>query len=255
MRNLKTISVLLNILLIALSCLCIVALIIMCMAGVNAELFKHKEAEKPSSAGLEETFDYGEGYIKKIVFVGDRTIAPIAEMYTSSEIGGLWLGEQGTLALDYNLSSAPVTDLFGKKYSSISDAAKYSSPQFLVITVGIDNGVGYCSEEKLKDYYVRLIDSIKESSPDTKIILQSVFPVSRTAHKKDSTLSNDRIRQANEWIAELCTEKSVRYLDTFSTLSDKNGYLLPDYDGGDGIILNKAGYDSMLEYIRTHGYN
>lgn len=255
MRKFKTLSVILNILLIVLSCLCIVSLIIMCIAGVNTELFTQKEFEKTPPVGLEETFDYGEGYIKKIVFVGDRTIAPIAEMYTSSEIGGLWLGEQGTLALDYNLSSAPVTDLFGKKYSSISDAAKYYFPHFLVITVGIDNGVGYCTKEKLKDYYGRLIDSIKESSPDTKIILQSVFPVSKTAHKKDSTLSKDRICQVNEWIAELCTEKSVRYLDTFSALSDKNGYLLPEYDGGDGIILNKAGYDSMLEYIRTHGYN
>ena len=255
MRNFKTISVLLSILLIALSSLCIASLIIMCIAGVNTELFKQKESEKSPPVGLEETFDYGKGYIKKIVFVGDRTIAPIAEMYASSEIGGLWLGEQGTLALDYNLSNAPVTDINGKRYASISDAAKNNTPQFIVITVGIDNGVGYCTEEKLKNYYGRLIDSIKESSPDTKIILQSVFPVSKAAHKKDSTLSNDRIRQANEWIAELCTEKSVRYLDTFSTLSDKNGYLLPDYDGGDGIILNKAGYDTMLNYVRTHGYN
>lgn len=255
MKNFKAISLILSILLIALSCLCIVSLIIMCIAGVNTELFKHKEAEKPSSVGLAETFDYGEGYIKKIVFVGDRTIAPIAEMYTPSGIGGLWLGEQGTLALDYNLSSSPVTDLNGKRYASISDAAKNNTPQFLVITVGIDNGVGYCTEEKLKDYYGRLIDSIKESSPDTKIILQSVFPVSKAAHKKDSTLSKDRICQVNEWISELCTEKSVRYLDTFSALSDKNGYLLPDYDGGDGITLNKAGYDAMLNYIRTHGYN
>ena len=46
----------------------------------------------------------------------------------------------------------------------------------------------------------------------------------------------------------------VKYLDTNPILKDGTGCLNAAYGNGDGLHLNKAGYEAVLRYIRTHGY-
>ncbi len=246
-----------NILRIALTVLalaCVAMLVMMCIFGVDHTLTSKKSQNHFNNAKLEETYNYGEGYIKKIVFLGDRTIYPLNNtLHPNSYV--IWSGENETLTLDYNISKTPIIDSNNNRHSSIAEAVKSYAPEYMVITVGLDNGVGYCTKENFKNYYSELIDSIKENSPDTRIILQSVFPVSRAIEKTTPTLSIKKIVQANQWVAELCNEKNLRYLDTFTVLADKKGHLDPQYDSGDGITLNKAGYEKVLNYIKTHGYN
>ncbi len=254
MKKLKKTTIYLTVTIGLLSALCIAGAVLLCIAGVSPNMYSEEQPTPDIGSELETTFDYGDGYIKSIVWVGDRTLSSLAALREEISHSQLWLGEDGSLRLDYNLSTTPVIASSEKKYSSVSDAAKEAKPKYMVITVGLDNGVGYCTEEKFKEYYARLIDTVKEASPDTGIILQSVFPISRTAQKDSPSISNDRIRQVNLWISVLAAEMSVRYLDTHSALTDEKGYLKQEYDSGDGITLNEAGYGAMLEYVRTHGY-
>jgi lysophospholipase L1-like esterase len=166
----------------------------------------------------------------------------------------IWTGESGDLSLDYSIDTATVVNPRDGSSLTIKTALERMQPDYLIITLGLNNGVSYCTEEKFKEYYGKLIDAVNEASPDTRIILQSVFPVSKVAEKRLSGISNDKIDKANTWIEELAVEKSVRYLYTSSVLKDKKGYLSPQYDSGDGVTLNESGYAIMLEYIRTHGY-
>ena len=251
-KNLTAICLIVAVAVMSVSC--IVATILLCIAGVSPDIYSEKEPTSVQGSELSKTYDYGDGYIKSIIWVGDKTLSQLSACCPSIDPSQLLCGEDGSLRLDYNLSTTPVLIANEKKYASVAKAAEEIKPKYMIITVGLENGVGYCTEEKFKEYYSNLIESVKESSPDTKIILQSVFPVSRSVEKANPSVSNDRIRQVNSWINSLSTELSVRYLNTHSTLTDEKGFLKQEYDSGDGMTLNESGYGAMIEYVKTHGY-
>ena len=58
----------------------------------------------------------------------------------------------------------------------------------------------------------------------------------------------------NGWIKELTEEYNLKYLNTNPSLKDSDGYLQISYQNGDGIHLNRSGFEAVLNYIRTHGY-
>ena len=129
------------------------------------------------------------------------------------------------------------------------------SPKYLIVTLGINNGVPYCDKEAFSEYYQNIIDVLKESSPSTTIILQSIFPVSKKAERKNPAITNEKIDEANSWIIELCAKNDLKFLNTASALKNEKGYLNSDYVSEDGISMNDSGYKKVLRYIRTHGYN
>ena len=254
MKHFKLITVILVVISYLLALGCLISCIVMFINGMKPGLFKVTlpNTAKNTSTELEETFDYGDGYLKSIVFIGDKTTAKLYESQNGISEDQVWTGVDGTLDLDYDLPTTSVI-CCGNEIS-LTEAIKRYSPKYVIITVGLENGVGYCNEETFKEYYGQLIDAIKESSPSTRIILQSIFPVSRKISSSTPAISNDRINKANVWISELAVEHSVRFLDTASALKGKNGSLNDEYDSGNGITLNKKGQSAVIEYIRTHGY-
>ena len=256
MKQYKLITIPLTVISCILAITCLISFTVLCINGPKPNLFKSisllNSTNQQSSAELSESFDYGNGYLKSLVFICDKTIAKIPQTQNMIDKDQVWTGVDGTLDLDYDLPTTSVI-CYGNELS-LTDAIANYTPKYVIITIGLENGVGYCDKETFKQYYGRLIDMIKESSPHTKIIIQSIFPVSGKVSRATPAISNDRINRANSWAAELAEESSVRYLDTASALKDKRGNLNNEYDSGDGITLNNKGVDAVLEYIRTHGY-
>ena len=88
-----------------------------------------------------------------------------------------------------------------------------------------------------------------EASPKTKIILQSIFPVTAGCVNLDNT----KIDTANKWVKAIAAENGCRYLDTQSILKDDKNCLKENYcNSSDGIHMGKEAYVAILEYIRTH---
>ena len=235
---------------------CIVSMIMLAFRGFNEKLFidndKSDNTSTSSEVRLQKTPDFGEAYIKQIVFLGDHTISGMASISEDLEI---WSGEDKTLPLDYSINTATIVYPDTNESLSIASAIKRKNPDYIIITLGIDNGVAYCSEKKFKEYYTKLILEISEASPNTKIMLQSIFPVSDEKQKAQSSISNRKIDAANTWIEELCEELSLRYLNTACILMVDKGNLSERFDSSDGINLNSQAYAEILYYIRTHGYN
>ena len=260
MKNGKFFKILVT-LLSLLTVACIVSTVMLFINGPKTDLSDGNnqdpdENNKPSSAVLQESADFGDYYLNNMIFVGDKTVSAMktAEVLKDgADTKQIWCGKDGDLALDFNLSSAHIVFPHTGEEMSIPDAAKEIKPDCMIITVGINNGLR-CSEEKFNEYYGKLITAIREASPDTKIILQSVFPVSKDYEKTNSSVKRDKIEQANQWILKLAESHGVKYLDTASVLKDSKGYLKQEYDSGNGITLNSAGYTAVLTYVRTHGY-
>ena len=239
---------------------CAVLLVLLSINGFKNNVFEVKTSDEDTNAlpsRLLETPDYGQFYIDNLIFLGDKTISTmrdIAVLRDGVETKQIWTGENNSLSLDYSSSVATIVFPENGEAVSLSEAFQRKRPDYIVITLGFENGVAYCTEEKFKEYYGNLINTIKESSPDTKIILQSVFPVSDKKQKDNSGITNDKIARANTWIEELADSNAIKYLNTVSVLKDSKGNLKPEYDSGDGYTLNTEGYTAVLDYIRTHGY-
>ena len=207
-----------------------------------------------SAAILTETPDMGQSYIDSLIFVGDSNTAHMrsfAVLSDGKDTKQVWSTESQTLMLDSEITQRKIIYPETGELLTIAEAAALKKPEYLVISLGT-NGVAFLTEENFKKAYTKLLDAIKEASPDTKIMVQSIYPVTATYDK----IPNEKITQANEWLVELAAEESVKYLDTASVLRDSKGYLKESYNSyhKDGYHVNTAAYIEILNYIRTHGW-
>lgn len=209
---------------------------------------------------LAETADMGQAYQDSIMFVGDSTTAHLRSRGVLS--GGtattqVWVPSDNTLLLDLNITAKKIVYPKTGEQMTIAEAAAKEKPAYMILTIGLNGVTSFVSNKNLyQNCYGKLIDAIREASPDTRIMLQSIFPVaaSQDTFSVDAATLNGYIDTVNSYVRELAQTKEVRYLDTASVLKDASGNLPESYQNGDGIHLTAEGYRVILNYIRTHGY-
>lgn len=196
---------------------------------------------------LKKTSDAGQSYIDKLYFVGDSTTYHFFK--GGIDKSHLLVPSSYTLYLESSVCDV----LVGETGLTIPEAIKEYDAEYVIITIGV-NGADRFTEIQYKTYYNKLINAIKLTSPSTKIIIQSVFPVAKWYSDKDNGITNDGINRLNRWLKEIAREQGLPYLDTQSILKDTNGAMISEYDEGDGVHMNAKAYSLILEYIRTHAY-
>lgn len=126
-------------------------------------------------------------------------------------------------------------------------------PSVVVLLIGINDFelVKDSSKETIFNNISLIISKIKENCPNTKIILESLYPV----HKKENSKvdincvirkDNAKIREVNELIK---TIEGVSYLDVNSHICDSDGDLLIDYTM-EGLHINTYGYHFITKIIK-----
>jgi len=209
---------------------------------------------EPAPVLLAETADMGQEYIDSIVFLGDSTTYGLR--YYGVLNGGkqtkqVWTPSSGTLSL-FNQSRARIKYPETGLEIPIEEAVALKKPEYIVITLGV-NGVSSMSEEAFKKDYKALISRIQNANADTKIILNSIYPIARS-YAKQGSINNTKITRANGWVYEIAEEMGVRYSDSASVLKDNEGWLIQSYQNGDGLHLTGGAFRLVLDYLRTHGY-
>ena len=216
-------------------------------------VYTHAELlEMYPEAVLDKSEDAGQSYIDDIVFIGDSTTHGMAfygVLKGGKETDQVWTPKSGTLAM-WNLLLENIVYPEDGSEMLIADAIAIKRPAKVVLTLGV-NGVSSLSEEDFKKYYQGLIDVIKRESPDSDVILQSIYPVC-DYYQYVNSISMEKINRANSWIAQLASENGIHYLNTITALVNEKGYLNNDYCNGDGIHISKQGFNVILDYIRTH---
>lgn len=207
--------------------------------------------------------EYGEPFVLSqnekdalsgVYFFGESTTAHLARaggVFDSTENRGKVLrDESGTRYLDMRILSSPVF-YEGEKIAFI-DAVERAQPRVLVLSLGL-NGITRWSRdpEAFLRNYRALIDGVIACSPNTKIILQSVYPVGENdCFSAPVPKLNAQIQALNAHIASLSQEyENVVYINTSALLSDASGALLSDYDIGDGIHLTNEAYRIILSHL------
>lgn len=218
-------------------------------SGTDAPVVNPNVGQSP----LPETPDAGLAYQDKLIFVGDSLTAHLVhrEVLTGGKMTKqVWRTENNMLNLNSEVTAAKIVYPETGESMTIAEAAGKAKPEIMIVTLGTDWGVSYLTETDFKACYTALIRDIQTASPDTTVILQSIFPVTASAK-----LKNEKIDLCNGWVREIAAACGCPYLDTQSVLKGADNALKPEYcNSSDGIHLHKEAYLIILQYIRTHAY-
>ena len=207
----------------------------------------------PGMARLTETEDAGREYLDKIVFLGECTtygigyyyrhgypeLCPSTQVWTPKE-GYMYLAKHATTKINYVETGEQL---------SIPECARRARPEILIITLGL-NGFAAFTEDSYKEACSSLVASIREASPNTEIILNTIYPVA-DSYEYQSLINNEKIGVFNGWIESLAEALGCRFLNGFEALA-VDGKLPENLQNGDGLHLAGEAYVKVMQYIRTH---
>ena len=228
--------------------LCIIFAIILSLLGTRLV-----SAEESSKDLL------GADFIDRLTFFGESTTAHLAVRSKVSR-SQVWANPSGTARLDSTLSQRPLKDPKSEKFLSPVELAHRERPEFIVLSFGLNGIMEF--EKNTADYllkYQKLIDALAKASPDTRFLIQAIYPVADLSHQAEWNFSvspaeiNQRINRLNDSMKERCRALSnVDFINTSVDLWDENGFLKGSFTT-DGIHLNQEAYVQILEQLRTYG--
>lgn len=125
-------------------------------------------------------------------------------------------------------------------------------PKYVFVMLGINdlNCESFSMDYNEKNYR-KLIEKIHKKSPDTKVYVESLLPVTSGFAKEHKQLSNKRIVKFNARLAKLSTEYDyTTYVDLHSLYVNEKGNL-PKKISADGYHLLSSAYEPWIEYIKN----
>ena len=189
--------------------------------------------------------------VDRMTFFGDSTTAHLA-LRGGISAERVWSGAGSTVLFESVNRTKCVhlqkegTDL------TLPEATARKKPEILVITIGVSGGAGTLSREAFTETYRELLRSVQKASPSTKILVQSILPLSDRSVKHYKRLTKEAVSQANLWLKELCEEMQIPYADSHAKLIDPNtGYLKPEYQNDEYMHLTSEAYAVILENLRV----
>lgn len=194
---------------------------------------------------LTETERQGEDYLRKVYFAGDSRTVALTAYGVSSERVFAENGLNHLHALDQE-----VVSINGGEPVTVPDAVAATAPEILIVNFGI-NGAAYMSTEEFLEGYEAMIDTLKEKSPDTVFVIESILPVASFYETKADGVTNEKLDELNAGLYQMAKRKGLYYLATSESMKDANNDLISAYTS-DGLHYNEAGCKAILDYVLTH---
>ncbi len=205
------------------------------------------EVPQVQSTVLGKTSEVDLSYFNNTVFLGDsRTVG--------MKNNGL-IKQSNTFAINgishMTFLTQTFTDSVTGITSDIFEILSVRQPERVYIALGV-NGVAFMNSSEFIKSYKQLIDKIKESTPNSIVVLMSINPVRQEETFSNKNLNNTTIDNMNVLMLQMAMDKDIYYLDVSTVLKDENGLLKAEYDVGDGLHYNKTGYTKVYDYICNH---
>ena len=205
---------------------------------------------EPASTILQQTEDMGQEYLDKFVFMGDSTTNGLA-YYGVIDSSRVWTPANKTFSL-FNQSIITIQYPATGEELTIEQLFDREKPEYLMITLGV-NGVAQMDKQWFTDEYIALVERIQTASPETKIIINSIYPVAKS-YQNLGSINNLLIEDANRWLIEIAEATGTRFLNSNSVLIDSHSALPEELQNGDGMHLTGEAFEIITNYLRTHGY-
>lgn len=194
---------------------------------------------------LKETPNKGNEYFNRITMVGDSNTM---NMYLT----GYLTGQRAWAVPCLHAESMRNTNInlygLGKQMLLINAVDVYK-PEILILNLGTFS-TAWIGEDVFLENANQTIKDIKEKSPNTKIILISLYPIKKGYNINSFT--QERINKYNFYILEMAYKHNVKFLDVQAALKGPDGYGKNQYFIDDNFHLTNQGHSAVKEYIKTH---
>ena len=183
-------------------------------------------------------------YFSDAVFVGNSLVDGL---YLYGGVSNChWLS--GTGVSLYNIDKQKISDKLGGE-CTVMDGLSRQKYGKVYIELGI-NEISMSAKDFVKSYG-DFIDKIRAVQPDAKIYVLSLTPVSAKKSADGGYFTKENVLAYNAALHKLSSEKGCLYIDSCTSLADKDGYL-PGSATSDGIHFNPSYYSAWMDVIRTH---
>lgn len=130
------------------------------------------------------------------------------------------------------------------------DALLKGTPAQIFLLIGINNVPRGESADSIAAGIRHIVQRIRQESPATEVLVQSVLPVTPQYGKFDGHTSRwQLVPEINRRVRRLAQEEKVTYIDLFSHFADAEGKMKPEYTN-DGLHLKGNGYLLWKEVVQ-----
>lgn len=175
----------------------------------------------------------------KIIFLGDSITHryDLKKYYDNKNI------------INQGVEGDTTEDIINRLQTSIYD---YNVRKVILLIGTNDIGIGKDPIENIK----LIINKIKNYDNSIEIIVESIYPINNTKNskiKKDvvGTRNNEKIKETNKKIKEICKEKNITYVNVYDELTDKNGNLKLEYTV-EGLHISDEGYKKITNVLSKY---
>ena len=133
------------------------------------------------------------------------------------------------------------------------DEITESKPLQVFLMIGTNDLALGSTKEITFNNICKIVNEIRNLSPKTEVIVQSIFPVNLIYEKfSGHTRNTEKIKWINRELSAWCSKNEIVFVDIFQVLKNENDDLLnPDYTY-DGLHLNGKGYQVWVNKIRPY---
>ena len=179
---------------------------------------------------------------QNIVFFGDSITEgyKVEEFFPDTFVINSGIGGNGTNSL----------------LERIKDDVYIYNPSKTFILIGINDLNAGVPEEEILNNIQKIINGIKINRKYTKIYIESIYPIDLTMFNEkkygfNKEITNDKIKEINLKIKDICEENDINYVDVYSSLIDDNGDLKQAYTK-EGLHLTDLGYFKVTKVLEKY---
>ena len=183
------------------------------------------------------------------------------ERYTYNKESIVFLGDSITSRCDlnkyfsnYNVYNSGIAGNMTKDIlDNMENRVFVYNPTKVFILIGTNDLVySGLDNDGIKNNIEEIINKIYEKNSNTKIYLESIYPVNNSLNKEIvETRTNDNIKNLNNKIEKICDNNKCTYINMYDNLTDKNGNMKRIYTV-DGLHLNKIGYKVVASKLTKY---
>ena len=180
------------------------------------------------------------------------------ERYTYNKESIVFLGDSITSRCDldkyfpnYNVYNSGIAGNMTKDIlDNMENRVFVYNPTKVFILIGTNDLVySGLDNDGIKNNIEEIINKIYEKNSNTKIYLESIYPVNNSLNKEIvETRTNDNIKDLNNKIEKICNNNKCTYINMYDNLTDKNGNMKRIYTV-DGLHLNKICYKAVANKL------
>lgn len=123
------------------------------------------------------------------------------------------------------------------------------NPDKIFLMIGINDLHSGKTGDQILENYTKIISTLQEKLPETRIYLQSILPV----QEEKLPIKNQDIDELNREIEKLADGKALFYIDINSKLKSEKDGLAPEYTA-DGEHLKGNAYSIWADEVRSYIY-